>query len=87
MIYSGPGFLSVVWFDSYPSPSCPPPPVNKLNRRNTGRLRKRDNLLAGGEVWGEEPNHTIARKSGPLQIIQNYPSEKFREKVQYRTRT
>jgi hypothetical protein len=33
-----------------------------LDRRHTGRLRKRDNLLAGGV--GEEPDHTTARKTG-----------------------
>jgi hypothetical protein len=26
----------------------------------------------GGVVWGEEPNHTTARKPGPLKIIQYY---------------
>ncbi len=35
----------MLWFLS-PSPP-PPSPVNKLDRRNTGRLRKRDKLLVG----------------------------------------
>jgi hypothetical protein len=40
--------------------------VSKLDS-HTGRLRKRDNLLTEtGEGVGEEPNHTIARKTGPL---------------------
>ncbi len=39
----GPGFLTVVWFGSCPTPS--PSPVSKLNRPHTGRMRKRDNLL------------------------------------------
>ncbi len=55
--------------------SRPPPhplPVSKLNRRHTGSLRKRDNLLPGEgkKGVGKEPNHTTARKPGPLRIIQ-----------------
>jgi hypothetical protein len=54
-------------FAPSPFPSTPSPPVNKLDQRNTGRLRKKDNLLMGeGEGVGEEPNHTKARKLGPL---------------------
>jgi len=30
----------------------PPPPDSKLDRRHTGRLRKRDNLLTGEGGWG-----------------------------------
>ncbi len=55
IIYSGPGFFAVVWFASSPTPSSPPPsPVRKLDWRNTGRLRKRDNLLTGEgkKGWG-----------------------------------
>jgi hypothetical protein len=40
-----------------------PSPVSKLDRRLTGRLRKRDNLLIG-KGGGE------ARRPGPLEIIQ-----------------
>jgi hypothetical protein len=38
--------------------SPPPSPVSKLDRRHTGRLRKRDNLLTREEGMGvgEEPN-------------------------------
>jgi hypothetical protein len=50
-----------------PRPPPTPPPVSKLDRRSTGRLKKRDNLLTGqreGEGVGEEPNHTTARMPG-----------------------
>ncbi len=50
MIYRGPGFLTV--YDLAPPPSSLPSPVSKLDRRHTGRLRKRENFLteegAGG---------------------------------------
>ncbi len=42
-------------YDSAPRP--PPPPVSKLDRQHTGRLRKRDNLLTrdwGGRGGGVE---------------------------------
>jgi hypothetical protein len=54
MIYRGPAFLAFVLFVSLPTPFCPSP-VSKLDRRHTGRLRKRDNLLTGEEegVRGE----------------------------------
>jgi hypothetical protein len=42
-------------------------PAGKFDRRHTGRLLKRDNLLTGeGEGVEEGPNHTTARKPGPL---------------------
>jgi hypothetical protein len=40
-------------------------PVSKLDRRRTGRLRKRDTLLKGVVGMEEEQNHTTARKPGP----------------------
>jgi hypothetical protein len=41
----------------------PTSPVSKLDRRRTGRLRKRDNLQTEeGEGVGEEPNNSIAGK-------------------------
>ncbi len=50
----------------------PPSPLRKLDRRHTGRLRKRYNLLClrgeVGEGVGEEPNHTTARRNGPIII-------------------
>ncbi len=59
-IYRGPGFSR-----SYglARPLLPPSLVSKLDRRHTGRLRKRKNLLTGegGGRLGEEPNHTTAR--------------------------
>jgi hypothetical protein len=51
MIYREPGFLA----------------LRTLDRRHTGRLRKRDSLLTGeGEGMGEEPYNTTPRKPGPL---------------------
>jgi hypothetical protein len=45
-----------------------PSPDSKLDRRHTGRLRKRDNLMTrdGEKGLGMELNNTIARKPGPL---------------------
>jgi hypothetical protein len=66
-----PGFLAVVCFSSSPT-LLPPSPVSKLDQQPTGRLRKRDNFLAGlegGRAGVAEPNHTTARKPGPLEII------------------
>ncbi len=63
MINKGPSFLAVVYFfGSSPLPD----PVSKLDRRYTGRLGKRDNLLSGrGRGWGEESNYmTAAGKPG-----------------------
>jgi hypothetical protein len=48
-----------LWFGSSPTP-----PVSKLNRRHTVRLRKRDNLLTGeggGKEVDENPNHSTAK--------------------------
>ncbi len=47
MIYRGPSSHAVVCFGSSPLP-----PVSKLDRRHTGRLRKRDNMLTGGGEAG-----------------------------------
>ncbi len=68
LIYRGPGFLAIVSRDSAPhTPLLPPSPVSKLDRRHTGSLRKRDNLLTRkGGRGGEEPNHTTTGKAGPL---------------------
>jgi hypothetical protein len=51
MIYRGPGFLAVYDLDPPPSPH-PPSPVSKLDRRHTGRLRKRENFLTGEGTGG-----------------------------------
>jgi len=54
MIYGEIGFLAVVSLLALPPPPPPPhSPISKLDRRHTGRLRKRDNLLSeegGGEA-------------------------------------
>ncbi len=54
--------------DSAPRPPLGPslpPPVSKVDRRHTGKPRKRNNLLTW-EGAGVEPNHMTARKPGPL---------------------
>ncbi len=54
LIYRGPGFLAVEWFGSTPTPLSPCH-VSKLDRRHTRLLRKRLNLLTGGQrgwAWG-----------------------------------
>ncbi len=52
-----------------PTTALPPSPVSKLDRRHTGRLRKRDNMLTG-EGWGIglswSPESYDRRKPGPL---------------------
>jgi hypothetical protein len=53
--------------------SCPPSPVSTLDRRHTRRLKKNrqlDDRRGGGKGREKEPNHTTARKPGPLLIIQ-----------------
>jgi hypothetical protein len=66
MIYRGPGFLAVVGFGS----STPPSPlllsVISTGDTNIVRLRKRDNLLTGGEQGMDEepkPNHRNRKKA------------------------
>ncbi len=56
--------------DLAPNSSPPPPSVNKLDRRHTGRLWKRNILLTeeGGKGVGKEPNHTTPRKPGPISF-------------------
>ncbi len=74
---------SIEWFTEnqasyYLAPPRPlyPSPVGKLDRRHTGRLRMRNNLLTGEGV-GEEPKCTMARKPDPLYIIQYSLGEKI----------
>jgi hypothetical protein len=57
-------------------PHYPPSFVSKLDRRHTGRLRKRDNLLARGGGWvSEEPNDwEKALSSINHSILSAYPS-------------
>ncbi len=51
--------------------------LRKLDRRHTGRLRKRDKLLTGEGRGGlgEEPNNKTTRKPGPLWITQYSPEK------------
>ncbi len=53
-----------------PSPSLPPYPVSRLNRRrHTGRLRKRDNLLTGeGREGGGRGAESYHRKKAWYSI-------------------
>ncbi len=46
-----------------PPPPLPPSLVSKLDWRHTGRPRKKDNLLIGGEEVGDKPNHTTAKNA------------------------
>ncbi len=70
MIYWGPGSLAVVWFGSSPTP--PPFPVKKLDRRHTltGRLTRGTTCWGEGgrKGVGEEPN------SGPQESLVLYKS-------------
>ncbi len=50
MLYRGPGFFAVVWFAWSPTPLYP---FLKLDRRCTGRPRKRDNLLQREGGWSQ----------------------------------
>ncbi len=71
-IYGGPGFLAVVWFASSPTP--PPPPLSKLDKRHTARLRKRDNLLTGEGGWSRRPPESLVlyKTSNTLWISHKY---------------
>ncbi len=62
------GFPAVVWFGSSPTLSS----LSRQKARPATKLEKERQLSArrGGEGAAEEPNHTTARKLGPLWIIQ-----------------
>ncbi len=62
MIYRVPGFIAVE-LELLELAPPPPSPVSKLDRRNTGRLRKKDKLLTGEGGVGEEPNHHTRREN------------------------
>jgi hypothetical protein len=51
-------------------PPSPSSPVSKSDRRYTGRLRKRDNLLTGEGVGGRSRTLRRRKKPCPLQIIE-----------------
>ncbi len=59
MIYGGPGFLVVIWFVS------PPRPVTHRKIEKERQFA----AVGGGEVGGEEPDHTTTRKPGPLKLF------------------
>jgi hypothetical protein len=47
-----------------------PPTVSKLDRQQTGRLIKRENLLTGEKGReGKEPNNRKGRKPSPLVLV------------------
>jgi hypothetical protein len=67
--YRGPGFLAVVIFRSTPTPS-------PLSRQKAGpathRKTEKERQLVDGrgrKRVGVEPNHTTARKPGPLKLL------------------
>ncbi len=74
MIYRGPGFLAtVIWLARPPPPALPPP------REQVVSLSQPSSLLPCRACWhyrgewaGEEPNHTTARRPGPLKITQYF---------------
>ncbi len=71
MIYRRPGFIAVYdFFDPHPT-TLPPAPVSKLERRHTGSLRKRDNLLTGegGRGWGRSQ---IIRQRESLVLYKSF---------------
>ncbi len=79
MIDGGPGYLA-----SYdlapPTPTYSPFPFSKLDRRHTGRLRKRDSLLTegvGGDGGGAESN---GRKKACSSINHTILSEHVRHR-------
>ncbi len=69
--FKGPSFLAVEWFGSVPTPS-PPSPFRKLDRRHTGRLRKRDNLLKGWGGGGEGAGSRIIRPQESLVLYKSF---------------
>jgi hypothetical protein len=66
MIYRGPGFLADLLFGPRPPPSLHFP-ISKLPLFRNLPVCRRSSLLTGEkEGVGVEPNHTTARKLGPL---------------------
>jgi hypothetical protein len=69
MLYRVPGFLAIVLFGS--PTTRPPSPASKMSFFVSLPVCRRSGLLKGeGERVGKEPNHTTARKPGPVCIIQ-----------------
>jgi hypothetical protein len=79
MIYWGQALLPVVFFGSLPTPF---PSVRSTGDANEDKkeiqLRKRGEESGRG---GGEPNHTKARKPGPLSIIQYYGWSNIKNKI------
>jgi hypothetical protein len=68
MIYRRQAFLRS--YDLAPRPSPFPPLSRQKARPATHRNTEKERQLADGRgwrMWGEEPNHTTARKPGPLK--------------------
>ncbi len=58
-------------FDAAPRPPPPPFPVSNMSLFLSLPVCRRSSLLNGEWAWvGVEPNHTTAKKPGPLKIIQ-----------------
>jgi len=53
-------------YDVAPRPPPPPSPVSNIDRRHTGRLRKREKRGGVGVRGGAYPDETTARKLGSL---------------------
>jgi hypothetical protein len=66
------GLLAVVWFGSSPTPSplCPLLSASFLSLSFFFCRRSSLPKGEGGEGVGEKPNHSTARKRGPLYIIE-----------------
>ncbi len=66
----------MIWLLAHP---LPPSPISKLDRRHTGRLRKRDNVLTGGwgEGEGEEQNQYDRKKAWSSITIKYFLEGQF----------
>jgi hypothetical protein len=65
MVYRGPGYLAVLRFGTSPAPS--PAAVCKLDRRHTGRLRKREDLVT------EEKGERVQERSQIIHSTERKP--------------
>ncbi len=76
MYYRRQAFLAILWFGSSSHP--PHPPFSKIDRRHTGRLKKRDNFLTGeGEGVEGGAKSYDGKKPGPLLYIKYCLLEPF----------
>ncbi len=74
--------LAILWFGSSTTPP-PPSPVSKLDRRHTGRPRKRDNLLTG-EGWMEQNQTTVCSSIKHSILSVKNPGRQLTFKTSYR---